>query len=76
MPVVIASLPFGDKNFDALPDQFIAGVTEHRLGLRIRLDDDALLVHCQQRVWDRFKNGRRQQGLGQSVWIRLRHAIR
>ena len=45
-------------DFDALPDQFIPGVSEHSFGLCVDLNNDALLIDCSNGVGNRLQNGR------------------
>jgi hypothetical protein len=56
MAVVLLALAFGDQHFDALPDQFIAGVAEHSFGLRVDLNNNALLIDRSNGVGNRLQN--------------------
>ena len=57
MAIVVAPLPLGDQEFDPLADQLTARVAEHRLGLRIDLDDYTLPVHGNDHVGDSLQHG-------------------
>ena len=68
MQVVLRPLAVGHQHFYALADQLVASVAEQGFGLRINLNDYALLVDGGDGIRNRLENAGRQQRLSHSSW--------
>ena len=61
MTLVAAAVSFRNEKFNALPDQRIPGITEHRFRLRVHVKNLPFAIDGDHRVRNRFQYLRRKE---------------